>query len=135
MSERWTWVPHLWGLFTPAFTLLCLVLGGPWMVAPLLVFLGFYPLLEVVLGQSSTTRPLQEGRAHDIIVHLHVTPEESLRRIRMRSRGCETSITLEYLQGLYEAYEEFIADISRVIPVIKVNWENFQDTREMAQKI
>ena len=71
MSERWTWVPHLWGLFTPAFTLLCLVVGGAWMVAPLLVFLGFYPLLEVVMGQSSTTRPLQEGRAHDIIVHLH----------------------------------------------------------------
>ena len=33
----------------------------------------------------------------NIIIHLDVTPEESLRRIKMRSRGCETGITLEYL--------------------------------------
>ena len=71
MSERWSWVPHLWGLMTPLFTLVCLGLGGWWMAAPLLVFLGVYPLLEMVLGQSSNTKPLQEGRAHDVIVHLH----------------------------------------------------------------
>jgi deoxyadenosine kinase len=39
----------------------------------------------------------------NIIVHLDVTPEESLRRIRSRSRDCEAGITLEYLQGLYAA--------------------------------
>ena len=33
----------------------------------------------------------------NIIIHLDVTPEESLRRIKMRSRGCETGITIEYL--------------------------------------
>ena len=71
MSDRWSWVPHVWGLFTPTFTLACLALGGWWMAAPLIVFLGFYPLLEMVLGQSPETRPLQEGRAHDVIVHLH----------------------------------------------------------------
>ena len=41
------------------------------MAAPLVLLLVVYPLLEVVLGQSTTTEPLQEGRAHDIIVHLH----------------------------------------------------------------
>ncbi|MEL0331799.1 MAG: fatty acid desaturase [Candidatus Poseidoniales archaeon] len=71
MSERWSWVPHLWGLMTPLFTLVCLGLGGWWMAAPLVVFLGVYPLLEIVLGQSADTQPLQEGRAHDVIVHLH----------------------------------------------------------------
>ena len=41
------------------------------MAAPLVLLLVVYPLLEVALGQSRTTEPLQEGRAHDIIVHLH----------------------------------------------------------------
>jgi len=41
------------------------------MALPIVLLLGVYPLLEAVLGQSATTEPLQEGRAHDIIVHLH----------------------------------------------------------------
>ena len=65
------WVPHLWGLLTPGFTLACLVLGEGWMAAPLVLLLLVYPLLEALIGQSAKTDPLQEGRAHDIIVHLH----------------------------------------------------------------
>mgnify|MGYP005700443829 FL=1 len=71
MSDRWTWVPHLWGLLTPVITAGCLVAGGPYMALPLVLFLGVYPFIELMLGQSSDTEPLQEGRAHDIIVHLH----------------------------------------------------------------
>jgi len=71
----------------------------------------------------------------NIIVHLDVTPEESLRRITMRSRGCETGVTLEYLQGLHAAYEDFIVDIARVIPVIKVDYSQFRTADEMAVKI
>ena len=74
-------------------------------------------------------------RKPNVIIHLEVSPEESLERIKMRNRGCETSITLEYLQGLHTAYEEFIADISRVIPVIKVSWEKFQSTEDVAKSI
>ena len=65
------WVPHLWGLLTPVFTLACLVIGGWWMAAPLALLLLVYPIIEAVMGQSESTDPLQEGRAHDIIVHLH----------------------------------------------------------------
>ena len=36
---------------------------------------------------------------------------------------------------LHRAYEEFIADISRVIPVIKVNWSTFQSTEDVAASI
>ena len=71
----------------------------------------------------------------NIIVHLDVKPEEALKRIRMRSRGCETGITLEYLTGLYNAYEEFISEIARVIPVIKVDYSEFRTDEEMAQRI
>ena len=62
----------------------------------------------------------------NIIIHLDVTPEESLRRIKMRSRDCESSVSLEYLVELRAAYDDFIKQISLVIPVIKVNWSDFR---------
>lgn len=71
MSERWSWIPHLWGLLTPIITIAGLVLGGWWMASGILLLLGIYPLLDLVLGVSSNTHPLQEGRAHNVIVHLH----------------------------------------------------------------
>ena len=40
MSDRWTWVPHLWGLLTPVITAGCLIAGGPYMALPLVLFLG-----------------------------------------------------------------------------------------------
>eukprot|EP01086_Lenisia_limosa_P018063 TRINITY_DN9642_c0_g1_i1.p1 TRINITY_DN9642_c0_g1~~TRINITY_DN9642_c0_g1_i1.p1 ORF type:complete len:230 (-),score=45.54 TRINITY_DN9642_c0_g1_i1:80-769(-) len=74
-------------------------------------------------------------RKPNVIIHLDVTPEESYGRIKMRSRNCESGIPLEYLQALYAAYEEFIDDISRVIPVIKVNWAEFQTPELMAKVV
>ena len=62
----------------------------------------------------------------NVIIHLDVTPEESLRRIKMRSRGCETGITIEYLRQLRDAYDDFIRNISLVIPVIRVPWSEFR---------
>jgi len=56
----------------------------------------------------------------NIIVHLDVSPEESMNRIKLRNRSCEAGISLEYLQSLHRGYEEFLQDISKVIPVIKV---------------
>jgi deoxyadenosine/deoxycytidine kinase len=74
-------------------------------------------------------------RKPNLIVHLDVTPEESLERIKKRSRDCECSIPIEYLRKLHVAYEEFIDEISKVIPVIKVNWNTFRSTEEMANVI
>ena len=71
----------------------------------------------------------------NLIVHLDVSPQESLRRIRMRKRDCESTISLEYLANLYKAYEEFLSEISRIIPVIKVNYEEFRTPEQMADVI
>jgi deoxyadenosine kinase len=62
----------------------------------------------------------------NLIIHLEVTPEESMERIKARSRNCETSIQIEYLRNLYNGYEEFIAEISKVTPVLRVNWHKFR---------
>merc|ERR1712014_32152 len=71
----------------------------------------------------------------NIIVHLDLTPEESFRRIQLRNRDCEKGIPLEYLKALHKAYEVFIADIARVIPVIKVDYSRFQTAEDMARVI
>ena len=71
----------------------------------------------------------------NLIVHLDVSPQESKRRIEMRQRECESTITLDYLRNLHAAYEEFIKDIARIIPVIRVNYEKFRTADEMADMI
>ena len=74
-------------------------------------------------------------KKNTLIVHLDCKPEESLRRIKMRARGCETGITIDYLTKLYNAYEEFLKEISKVIPVIRVDYSKFKTAEEMAQII
>jgi deoxyadenosine kinase len=71
----------------------------------------------------------------NLIIHLDVTPEESLRRIKMRERDCETTITVEYLRALHAEYEVFLKDISRVIPVLRVNYSEFKTAEEMAEMV
>ena len=71
----------------------------------------------------------------NIIVHLDLTPKESLRRIQLRNRNCEQSISLEYLTALYKAYENFVNDIAKVIPVIKVDYQRFHSADQMAKVI
>jgi len=74
-------------------------------------------------------------RRPNLIVHLDLSPEESLARINLRSRDCESSISLEYLQTLHDAYEKFISEIARIIPVIKVDYSRFRTAEEMAVAI
>ena len=70
-----------------------------------------------------------------VIVFLDVSPEGSAERIRARSRDVESKIELGYLRALYEGYQEFIANISKVIPVIRVDYERFATAEEMAEVI
>ncbi len=71
----------------------------------------------------------------NVIVYLDVTPERSMERIQQRARGVESGITLEYLTALYDEYGNFIRDISRVIPVIRVDYDRFRSVEEMAAVI
>lgn len=69
------------------------------------------------------------------IVYLHSSPETCYERIKVRARGVESGVSLAYLERLYAAYEEFVLDISRTIPVIQVDWENFGDIEALANRI
>jgi deoxyadenosine kinase len=70
-----------------------------------------------------------------VIVFLDVSPEASIERIKIRSRGVESGIGLDYLKALYVGYQEFVESISKVIPVIRVDYERFPSVEEMAQVI
>ena len=74
-------------------------------------------------------------KKNTLIIHLDCKPEESLERIKKRARGCETGITVEYLRKLYNGYEEFIKQISKVIPVLRINYSKFKTAEEMAEII
>lgn len=70
-----------------------------------------------------------------VIVFLDVSPESSAERIRARSRDVESKIELGYLQALYDGYQEFVENISKVIPVIRIDYERFATAEEMAEVI
>jgi deoxyadenosine kinase len=70
-----------------------------------------------------------------LIIYLDLTPETSLQRVRQRSRDVETGLSIDYLRALHREYEVFIQDISRLIPVIRVSWEQYRDAEEMARVI
>ncbi len=71
----------------------------------------------------------------NLIVYLDVTPERSLQRIEARERGVESGITLDYLRALYRHYQDFVAEISRVVPLIQVDYDRFRGAEEMAKVI
>ena len=71
----------------------------------------------------------------NVIVYLDVKPERSMERIQMRHRDVESGVSLEYLEALYDEYERFIENISRTIPTIRVDYDQFRDVEEMADAI
>jgi deoxyadenosine kinase len=71
----------------------------------------------------------------DIIVYLDVKPEIAMERIKKRARGCETGLSVGYLQSLQKGYEDWLEDISPRIPVIRVDWNTFRDTEDITKLI
>jgi deoxyadenosine kinase len=70
-----------------------------------------------------------------VIVYLDVSPEISLERIKARQRGCEAGVSLGYLQLLHKNYEEFLCEISRLIPVLRGDWSEVWDVEAIAAAI
>ncbi len=71
----------------------------------------------------------------DIIIYLDVEPEEALRRVQLRSRDCENSISLEYLKDLKKGYEDWLIDIGNRIPIIKLDWNDLSNCNISINKI
>ena len=74
-------------------------------------------------------------RRPNVIVFLDLSPETSMARIKERSRDVESGISMEYLQALHREYHAFIQNISRTVPVIRVDYERYRNAEEMASVI
>ena len=59
----------------------------------------------------------------NLIIYRRASPEFLLERIRSRGRGFEQGITLDYLAGLHEAYEEWIGRAAATIPILTLDAE------------
>lgn len=70
-----------------------------------------------------------------LLVYLDVKPETALQRIEARGRACENSITLEYLAKLHASYERFINEIAKTVQVLRIDYSQFHDAKEMARVI
>jgi len=70
-----------------------------------------------------------------IIIYLDLSPETSMKRIEQRSRDVESGISMDYLEMLHREYEAFINDIAKMVPVIRVSWEQYGSAEEMAAVI
>ena len=71
----------------------------------------------------------------DLILYLDVEPEEALRRVNKRSRGCESGLSVDYLYDLKKGYEDWLDDIKDRIPVIRLDWNTYQDPKKIANII
>ena len=59
------------GLVAPSLTLACLLAGSWWMGLTIVTVLVAYPIFDALAGSSTETDPLQEGKAHNVILHIH----------------------------------------------------------------
>ena len=65
------WAPHLLGLITPLVAVFGVLMGGWWSGSVIVLLLVLYPLLDVLFGNDDVGSRVNEGRAFDIILHLH----------------------------------------------------------------
>ena len=71
----------------------------------------------------------------DLIVFLDVSPQVSIDRIKQRGRKMETNIPIEYIETLHAEYKNFITWISRKIPVIIIDWNEYIEPSIVATMI
>ena len=74
-------------------------------------------------------------RQPNLIIYLDCEPEIALERVKIRSRDCETTIPIEYLRDLRDGYEDWLKGVEKHIPVLRLDWNEYQDTIVVAKKI
>ena len=71
----------------------------------------------------------------DVLIYLRVSPEVSMQRIQARGRDAEGGITLEYMEKLHKGYESFIAEMDHYTRVLTLDWNEYQETEEVARLV
>lgn len=74
-------------------------------------------------------------RRPDLVIYLDCEAKTAHERIQKRGRECEKGISVEYLESLKKGYESWLKDIEGAIPVVKLDWNEFQSTDDVVKKI
>ena len=64
----------------------------------------------------------------DLCLWLRVSPEVCLERLKIRARGCEVGVTLDYLKSLECAYCEAMETMAKKCPVVEIDGEQDRDS-------
>jgi deoxyadenosine/deoxycytidine kinase len=71
-----------------------------------------------------------------VTLYLKNSPERTLQNINSRSRGCESSIPLEYLKGLHDLYRELTVEMdARGSKVLEIDWNEFRPVDDVLEKL
>ena len=79
---------------------------------------------------------LQELVYPQLLVYLDCDPETAMKRIAMRGRNMERTISIEYLVALRDNYLEFLDEMEDAgVRILRLNWEEFHDTKTVARRV
>ena len=71
-----------------------------------------------------------------ILIYLDCKPETAIKRIGMRGRGMEQTISLDYLRMLKQNYEQFISEMELAgVRILRVDWESFKPISEVVRLV
>ena len=71
----------------------------------------------------------------DVLIYLRVSPKVSMQRIQERGRTSEGGITLEYMENLYNGYENFIQEMNHYTRVLTLDWNEYMEPDEVAKML
>jgi NADH dehydrogenase (ubiquinone) 1 alpha subcomplex subunit 10 len=71
-----------------------------------------------------------------VTLYLDATPETCLKNINSRSRGCESGIPLEYLQGLDDLYRDLVFELKQKgSQVVNIDWNEFRPVDYILERL
>lgn len=71
-----------------------------------------------------------------LLIYLDCRPETAMKRIKMRGRDMEKTITLDYLKALQENYYQFLDEMEMAgVRILRLNWEEFPPMPEVVRMV
>ena len=89
---------------------------------------GYFTKNEFTTYQNMNKILHSQMASSDLMIWLDISPKEAVERIKKRSRECECSISLEYLEHLYKAYITVIGILKKRTNVVIVDARPDVDT-------
>ncbi len=88
--------------------------------------MGYFSLREWDTYCALQEAFLQVVKPPKTIVYLRVSPETAARRIASRGRTVESSVGIDYLRRLHDAYERWACRMDEITEVISLDWTEFE---------